>query len=80
MRVAVLLFARFREAAGRSSVEVEIPGDATLQDVWDRVQAAVPALRGETRPLFACDRACARSDRQVTGREEIAIFPPVSGG
>jgi hypothetical protein len=44
------------------------------------VRAAVPALADEQRPLFACDRAHARPDRVVTGREEIAAFPPVSGG
>ena len=80
MRVSVLLFARYREAAGRAAVEVEVPEAATLGQVWEAVCAGVPALRGETRPLLACDRSYARADRVLTGREEIAAFPPVSGG
>lgn len=80
MTVSVLLFARYREAAGAAAVEVEVARDATLADVWERVRACVPALKDERRPLFSCDRAYARPDHPVTGREEIAIFPPVSGG
>ncbi|HEV8701675.1 MAG TPA: MoaD/ThiS family protein [Candidatus Polarisedimenticolia bacterium] len=80
MIVAVLLFARYREAAGAASIEIEIGAGATLADVWERVRARVPALRDEGRPLFSCDRAYARPDRPVSGSEEIAVFPPVSGG
>jgi molybdopterin converting factor small subunit len=80
VKVAVLLFARYREAAGASAVEVEVPDRATLERVWAAVREAVPPLRGETRPLLACDRAYARPDRVLSGGEEIAAFPPVSGG
>ena len=80
MIVPVLLFARYREAAGAASIEVEVAGGATLADVWEGVRARVPALRDERRPLFSCDRIYARPDRPVTGIEEIAVFPPVSGG
>ena len=74
-----MLFARYREAAGAGSIEVEVPANATLADVWAGVRSKVPAL-GEERPMFSCDRVYAREDQTVTGREEIAVFPPVSGG
>lgn len=80
MKIRVLLFARYREAAGRPSIEVEVGEPATVGEVWDRVRAEVPGLRGEARPLFACDRSYARPDRVIRGEEEIAAFPPVSGG
>ncbi|HKB06744.1 MAG TPA: MoaD/ThiS family protein [Candidatus Polarisedimenticolia bacterium] len=79
MRISVMLFARYREAAGARSIEVEVPANATLADVWAGVRSKVPALR-EERPMFSCDRVYAREDQAVTGREEIAVFPPVSGG
>jgi molybdopterin converting factor small subunit len=80
MKVSVLLFARYREAAGVPRVEVEVPPGATLGQVWERVRLAVPDLREEAAPLLACDRDYARPDRVLTGNEEIAAFPPVSGG
>ncbi len=79
MKFTVLLFARYGELAGRSSVEVEVPEGATVGEVWKSVQAAIPELGGE-RALLACDRSYARPEQVLTGREEIAAFPPVSGG
>ena len=78
MTVLVLLFARYREAA--PSVEVEVPPGATLTDVWSELRARIPGLSREERPLFSCDRVYVREDRAIRGDEEIAVFPPVSGG
>lgn len=80
MKRTVLLFARYAELAGGPSVEVEVPEGATLGELWDRVREMVPALRYETCPLLACDRAYARLDTVIPGEGEIAAFPPVSGG
>lgn len=80
MKVKVLLFARYREVAGRPIVELEVAQGATLADVWNELRKSVPALASERRPLLACDRAYATPDRIIAGGEEIAVFPPVSGG
>ncbi len=80
MTISVLLFARYREVAGVDSIDVQVPENATLADVWNQVKAKVPAFGREGGPLFSCDRAYARADRTLVGGEEIAIFPPVSGG
>jgi len=78
--VSVLLFARFRELAAAESVEVEVPEGATLGEVWKRVVEHVPALRGGAQPLLACNRVYSRPELRLSGGEEIAAFPPVSGG
>ena len=80
MRMRVALFARYRDLAGQGSIEVDVPVGTALAQVWDRVREQVPALCAEAQPLLACDRAYARPDRVLTGEEEIAAFPPVSGG
>jgi len=80
MTLVVLLFARYREAAKASSVEVDVPAGATLDDVWSKVRLGIPGLSPDERPLFSCDRVYARGDRGIAGHEEIAVFPPVSGG
>ncbi|HYS77684.1 MAG TPA: MoaD/ThiS family protein [Candidatus Dormibacteraeota bacterium] len=80
MTVSVLLFARYREAAGTPVIAVQIPPGATLADVWNQVRATVPQLRHESRPLLSCDRVYAAPDHPITGGEEVAAFPPVSGG
>jgi molybdopterin converting factor small subunit len=80
MRIRVLLFARYREAAGSEALEVLVPEDAPLAKVWEAVQAQVPALRGERTPLMALDRSYAPADRKVVPGSEVAFFPAVSGG
>ena len=80
MTVTILLFARYRELAGRSSVTLDLPPRATLAQAWARLQEEHPGLRAEARPLLACNRAYARPERELDGSEEVAAFPPVSGG
>jgi len=80
MTVTILLFARYREVSGVPSVTVEVSPGSTLAQVWDRVRSVQPALAGEARPLLACNRAYARPDFVLDGTEEVAAFPPVSGG
>jgi molybdopterin converting factor small subunit len=81
MRVPVALFARYREAVGRGRVEVEVAADATVEDVWAALARAHPVLM-PYRPhtLFAVGTDYVEADRPVRAGEEVACFPPVSGG
>ncbi len=50
----VRLFARYREAAGRDRVEIDLPEGGTVETAWEAVARRFPAL-GQYRPftLFA---------------------------
>ena len=54
MKVQVRLFARYREAAGRDRLEIELPEGGTVETAWEAVSRRFPAL-GPYRPftLFA---------------------------
>ena len=81
MRIPVALFARFREAVGRGRVEVEVAEGATVEDVWTALAAAHPTLtRYRPHTLFAVGTDYVEADRPVRAGEEVACFPPVSGG
>ncbi len=83
-RVNVLYFARLREAFGRSSEELDLPED----------QATVGALIGllrrrgevwlrelEGRPFrVAVNQEMVGLDAPLAPGDEVAIFPPVTGG
>ena len=81
MQVPVALFARYREAVGRGRVEVEVADGATVEDVWAALAAAHPVLT-HYRPytLFAVGTDYVEADRLVRPGDEVACFPPVSGG
>ena len=83
--VTVLYFARLREALGRSSETVALP--AAIRDV-EGVRALLVARGGEweqelapSKPVRAAvNQALAHGDTPVSDGDEIAFFPPVTGG
>ncbi|HKZ04998.1 MAG TPA: molybdenum cofactor biosynthesis protein MoaE [Methylomirabilota bacterium] len=81
MKVQVRLFARYREAAGRDRVEIDLPEGGTVETAWDAVTSRFPALSAY-RPftLFAVDQDYVPPDRALRPGDELCLFPPVSGG
>jgi len=83
--VTVLYFARLREALGRDVEQVSLPAGvhtvAALRDLlrarggaWEVELAAAKPVR------VAVNQTMARPDSAVGGGDEIAFFPPVTGG
>ena len=81
MKVPVALFARYREAVGRARVEVDVADGATVDDVWAALVTAYPVLaRYRPHTLFAVGNEYVSADQTIRPGEEVACFPPVSGG
>ena len=81
--VKVLFFGAARDAVGRGEVEVLLPGSQTAQSAIAEVLERFPALRRFGRSLlFAVNQeyAQAESTLEVRNGDELAVFPPVSGG
>lgn len=81
MKVDVRLFARYREAAGRDRVEIDLPEGGTVETAWEAVARRFPAL-GQYRPftLFALREDYVSADHRLGEGDELCLFPPVSGG
>ena len=81
MKIRVLLFARLRELAGREIIELELEPGGTIGDAWNRLRGSIPALAEFVPPpLSARNQDHARMGEPVEDGDEIAFFPPVSGG
>ena len=81
MRVGVRLFARYREAAGRERLEVDLPDGGTVETAWAAVTGHYPELL-PYRPftLFAVGHEYVQPDHLLRPGDELCLFPPVSGG
>jgi molybdopterin synthase catalytic subunit len=82
MIVTIRLFAILRERAGRDSIEIELPEEATVADAFTRLSAA-PAIGGlvERLPLrMAVNREYVGGDAPIAPGDELALIPPISGG
>ena len=81
----LVYFASVREAIGLSSEDRDIPCDArTVGDfvIWLREQSQehAVALDDLSRLRFALDQNMVTADALLGNGEELAIFPPVTGG
>ena len=81
IRVRLLYFGAAREEAGREEEQLEVGAPATAASVFEEVLRAHPALRRFGRSLLvAVNEEYAGAEAEVRAGDEIAIFPPVSGG
>ena len=82
IRVRVLFFGAARETVGTESVEAEIRIPATVASAFEDVMSSYPMLgeRFKRSLLFAVNQEYAPPDREVCAGDELAVFPPVSGG
>ena len=81
MRVTVRLFAMLRQQAGWRERDLELPGDATIEDAWRALVDLVPSL-ATTREVvrFARNREYVSADQTLADGDELALIPPVAGG
>ena len=78
MNVTVRYFANMRDQMGRAEETVTLEGDsATVEQLWGKV-AAQQALPGNI--LIAVNMEYVAADHTVVDGDEVAFFPPVTGG
>jgi molybdopterin converting factor subunit 1 len=79
--VRVLFFGAARDAVGQTEVDVSLKGNSTAANAFEEVLEKFPKLRRFGRSLlFAVNQEYAAADREVKDGDELAVFPPVSGG
>lgn len=82
--IRVLYFARLREQLGRSGEEIEPHGIATVADVAGALRQRggpwAETLGGDQTVLAAVNQEMARPETPVCDGDEVAFFPPVTGG
>ena len=80
MTVSVLLFASYADLIGRSRVELQLPPDATVDDVVRALGRLPNGDRLPPRPLVAVNEVYARAGQRLAAGDEVAVIPPVAGG
>jgi molybdopterin converting factor subunit 1 len=77
MKVKVRLFASLREDVGIKETEVELEPGATADSLWRNV---VQDERMPSGVMTAVNLDYATPDTPLNDGDEVAFFPPVTGG
>lgn len=77
MTVQVRFFASLRERLGIEDTQISLPADATVVDVWRQV---LDDIEMPANTLVAINQDYATPDTPVRDGDEVAFFPPVTGG
>lgn len=82
IRVTVLFFGAAREAAGCDEASLLLGSPLRAADALEEILGKYPDLRRFGRSLlFAVNQEYARdAEREIHDGDELAVFPPVSGG
>ena len=83
--VTIIYFARLREALGKSSEQFTLPADVRDMDgvrglLIARGGAWATELAGSKPVRAAVNQDMAQGDTRVIDGDEVAFFPPVTGG
>lgn len=80
--VIVKFFAGFREKIGKEEIKIEID-DTTIEgliSLLDEQHSSIKELIAKNGATIAVNRNVATLNDPVKNSDEVAIFPPVSGG
>ena len=80
MRVTVRFFALYRERAGTSQVEMELPDGATAKELLTRLRRVYTSLPLTDSVLIAVNSEYTSPEAPLHEGDEVVFIPPVSGG
>ncbi|MBI2821186.1 MAG: MoaD/ThiS family protein [Acidobacteria bacterium] len=82
VNIEVLLFATFADIAGSRKIALDVSEPCNVLSVVRALQEKFPALRAYDFQtiLVAVNQEAATPEQAIAADDEVAVFPPVSGG
>lgn len=77
MSIQVKFFASLRESVGKDAAELASKDTLTVQDIWYK---ATGNMELGSNTLAAVNMEYVELDHVVNDGDEVAFFPPVTGG
>ncbi|WP_299976510.1 molybdopterin converting factor subunit 1 [uncultured Pseudoteredinibacter sp.] len=81
--ITLLYFARYREVLGLDSEQLVFAKPCTVQDVIEQLkQRGEPwsSTLSDSKLMLAVNQTIASAEQELNDGDELAFFPPVTGG
>jgi molybdopterin converting factor subunit 1 len=81
MQVRLLFFASLKDIVGARQLRLDLPSGATVNDVLTQLESSYPRMKDyRSVVLTALNEEYVDKQTAIQEGDELAIFPPVSGG
>jgi len=81
VHVRLLTFASIQDIVGSREIDVELPSGSTVRDLLAHLEEIYPRIAGYRSILLtAVNEEYANPETTIADGDEVAVFPPVSGG
>ena len=81
INIRVLFFGSARDVVSENPLEISLDSPATVATAFESLAGRFPDLKRFGRALlFAVNQEYATRDDELKDNDEMAVFPPVSGG
>ena len=81
MLVTVKFLASYADEIGKDEVDLMLPPSSTVADLLDQLRGNFPRWgKMVEQPLVARNLEYVRAEQVLEDGDEVAVFPPVSGG
>jgi molybdopterin synthase catalytic subunit len=81
MQVRLLFFASLKDIVGSRDLRLDVPHGSTIADLLSQLESKYPRMKDyRSVVLTAINEDYVDKTAAISEGDEIAIFPPVSGG
>jgi len=77
MAITVKFFAQLREQLGKNSLSIPFESSITIETLWAQVS---PNVLMPSNTLCAINLEYVSKETEIKDGDEVAFFPPVTGG
>ena len=80
MKLKIHYYGQFREFTGKREEILKVEESITVEEIREHVRGIYPKIAAKDQVLVAVNGSFVSLDQVISERDEVAFFPPVSGG
>ncbi|MCW4050453.1 MAG: molybdopterin converting factor subunit 1 [Candidatus Bathyarchaeota archaeon] len=80
MKIKVKYYASFRDMTGKNEEVLEVKDGITVKGIRDHVRGIYEKIAQKEQVLVAVNGTFTQLDEVIKEGDDVAFFPPVSGG